>query len=455
MSLCYPYSDDDPQPQGSTGSIIKDDRPSIISRKGRLVPLRTKTEIEHDTLQTVSAYVVEVPQKSANNVLKAVDALILKHATAETINIQHLRRIIKPEHLPLQLRRRVNSCPDASVHARSPSLALSPEEVMGGFQRSTTELTEQPNAPILFLLISATSSIPRPFLSALLSSLLSFHSPTPIIVQIPLHPPTSAHQAQEWSTEYWPTIYKNNNPFGPQPSFVSRAESELLPSVGKWMSLALATGREAKQRGMGIGAGAVIAEKGHVVVAAGDGRWIGGESNREGNGNPMAHAVMRAIGLIARKRRELLARQTSLRTGRPGEHTETDSKRKQKASHFADMPLTDVEAECFERDSIVAGGYLCLDLDIIITHEPCVMCSMAILHSRFGRVVFGQRVPQTGGLSAEVKDGGDEGQSHDKHIGGLGYGLFWRPELNWKLLGWQWEDETRRDYGPLIEETHI
>lgn len=51
------------------------------------------------------------------------------------------------------------------------------------------------------------------------------------------------------------------------------------------------------------------------------------------------------------------------------------------------------------------------------------MCSMAIVHSRFGRIVFGHRMKKTGGLCAD---------------GGLGHGLFWRKELNWTCLGWEW-----------------
>ncbi|KAI0991390.1 hypothetical protein K3495_g16797 [Podosphaera aphanis] len=68
------------------------------------------------------------------------------------------------------------------------------------------------------------------------------------------------------------------------------------------------------------------------------------------------------------------------------------------------------------------SGYLCHNLEIYCTHEPCVACSMALVHSRFGRVVFAQQMPRSGGLTAD---------------GVLGHGLFWRKELNWNMLAWQ------------------
>jgi len=88
-----------------------------------------------------------------------------------------------------------------------------------------------------------------------------------------------------------------------------------------------------------------------------------------------------------------------------------------------DYPLTPTEQASFDEDNIVPNGYLCVDLEIYLTHEPCLMCSMAIVHSRFTRCIFDQRIPNSGGLAADS---------------GLGYGLFWRSELNWKLLCWQW-----------------
>jgi tRNA-specific adenosine deaminase 3 len=125
----------------------------------------------------------------------------------------------------------------------------------------------------------------------------------------------------------------------------------------------------------------------------------------------MAHAVMRAIGMVARKRVRDEGASDNLTGGEVA----------------YDVPLTSVEQSFFSADNLPTAGYLCLDLDIYITHEPCVMCSMAILHSRFRRCVFGRPVKATGGLTTEH---------------GLGYGIFWRPaELNWKFLAWQWENE--------------
>lgn len=315
--------------------------------------------------------------------------------------------------------------------------------------------------PTLHLLVSPITSLPSAILSTLLASILPTYNTDILTVLIPEYPPNSSCLAQQWSEMYWPTLYRKYNPFGPQLSTISKAKADILPRVGQWMGLALTAGKVTEARRMGVEVGAAIVEKGKVVVVAADARWVGDDSHasaedRRGGerGNPMAHSVMRAIGLVARKRRKLLARQDPSLIGEDvGQRVAADTEE----DHFLDEPLTAIEKEVFEGDSINAGGYLCLDMDIYVTHEPCVMCSMALLHSRFGRVVYGSRMLATGGLFAEVDHVDTASSNQDEDYGtegGLGYGLFWRQELNWRVLAWWWQDGDEDDYKLLEEDTH-
>ena len=291
-----------------------------------------------------------------------------------------------------------------------------------------------------------------------LDDLISLLSKDPTIVEasfpikpreitVPLLSPTSIEQAQQWTMQYWPTTYRKTNPFGPHPSIVLRAEEELMSngSVGKYMEMAHQAASETNKAGLGLNAGCVVVERREgnqeiIVAVAGDARCCGPASRHDpappAAGNVAAHAVLRAIGMVARKRVRVAGpKPAASHHVRPDKLLVTPVSHSSNApesvaSSLLDYPLTSREQAVFDQDNLITNGYLCVDLEIYLTHEPCLMCSMAIVHSRFGRCIFGQRMPGAGGMSTDSE---------------LGYGLFWRSELNWKLLCWEWQDPAKAE----------
>ena len=345
------------------------------------------------------------------------------------MNLQHLRRFAKPTLLPVEIQERLGASDRSS---NEQLLCENPTDK--GDDNSNEDGEPALIAQTLYLLVGAVSQAPHREILDVVSAHFSLagltENPPLHTIPVPATPPTSENQAKEWSEAYWPTIYKKHNPNGPHPSIVLRAEDGIQPFVGQWMALAQHVANESQVQVIGESFGAVIvnpsaiAGSPAVVTVACDARWRDTSSSEHfGSGNVMAHAVVRAIALVARKRR---IRGNEMKQASPD------------SSIFLDYPLTPTEETFFDADTLKAGGYLCTGLEIYLTHEPCVMCSMAILHSRFDKVVFGTRMPATGGLTAEVTEDGSE-------KGGLGYGLFWLPELNWKLLAWEWIEDRAED----------
>ncbi|KAI9742476.1 MAG: tRNA-specific adenosine deaminase subunit tad3 [Claussenomyces sp. TS43310] len=380
----------------------------------RLIALRTTMELRPGDV-LLDVYITKIPVKAANQVLNLIRGLL--GGTSST-DLQHLRRFAKLQDLPVRLK-------------ENPAISAPCE----GQSCSVTES--------LFLLAGPTKCISSDALKrCILNGLPGFLTEEPVVhaVAVPLLAPTSQEQADAWSSLYWPTVYKKNNPFGPHPSIVSRAELDMTKDLHVWMNMAEEIAAKSKSSGTGESIGAVVVHrssgKARAVALAADARWTG---NNQGTiGNVTTHAVLRAIGMVAQK----------LRTSKPGFDKQGSAYSEQKErAIFLDAPLLLDERTILDDSNMPQDGYLCHGLEIYLTHEPCVMCSMALLHSRFGRVVFGQRMPLTGGLCSE---GG--GQSAD---GGSsqGFGLFWRRDLNWYMLAWQLESSR---YDPhLFVESRI
>ena len=350
----------------------------------------------------------------------------------ESIDLNHLRRLVKPEYLPVYLQKNEDKEQSGSLGNNAVD---SPRSTDVEVASPLTECNGQ--SPILHFLACATSVVSRENLQSLLFSTLpcSVNGLRPCIrvIEVPSTPPTSHDQAEQFSQQYWPTVYKGGNSFGPHPSIFAHATEEIQHDAKDHMVLAMHAGLATSFEAKGEPIGAVIVDRSYskgpiIVVVAGDARWNNVTKPQErASGNVMAHAVMRAIGMVAKRRLALTnALQAPAMDG-------------EQLNSFSDEPLTPLERDIYSRDVLAPGGYLCLDLELYLTHEPCVMCSMAILHSRFGKVVFGQRLPRTGGLTANIAG------SHDSSTGDPSsrpsYSLWWYPKSIWKLLAWEWAEK--------------
>lgn len=79
MSLDRLTNDDHPPSGRNKNKTTSNDALQLVPRRGRLVALGTKAEIGHRDVQTIFAYIAEIPQKSTSEVLRYVDASVSHH----------------------------------------------------------------------------------------------------------------------------------------------------------------------------------------------------------------------------------------------------------------------------------------------------------------------------------------------------------------------------------------
>ncbi|KAJ3491748.1 hypothetical protein NLG97_g5532 [Lecanicillium saksenae] len=411
---CSMGSCDGSSPKFTAGVLpnpLIDDIKSLEPKKGVLIPLKTTQEVRQDHT-IVYAYITRAPTKSANEVISALRDM---RPDGSANPLPHLRRCAKPADLP--------------AHLKTEFMNDTPE----GRQIHTAK------SNWIYIIVSEVTDITRDELAQTLSAIDGLDNDIFIkTIPIPLLAPTSQIQAAMWSSQFWPTVYRKNNPLGPHPSMVARGTDEIKDDAAIWMTLAQRVANEARDRGIGEAIGAVVVQRdengAQLVAVAGDARWH--QDPQLGDvGNPMAHCVLRAISMVAQK---------LVRHERHGMELDLELPTLE-FDAFHDGPILGAEKACFTQEHPNKDGYLCHGLELYMTHEPCVACSMAILHARMGKVVFCNHMPRTGGLSSDDRPDG----------GGRGLGLFWRRELNWSLLAWELEQDKTFDLATLGPTTHV
>lgn len=177
----------------------------------------------------------------------------------------------------------------------------------------------------------------------------------PAVVPVPGSAPKTIRQYR-WARELWPCNFHPDK----------RLESVLAGEYFDELELTAIDGhmRAALEcAGVGDGVGA-------VVVDPANGQTIARSSDSRAE-HPVKHATMRVVDMVAMT---------------------------QGGGAWVRSEPADVSSA--GRDK--TGPYLCTGYDVYVTREPCVMCAMALVHSRARRVFYGYSRPADGGLGGLV-----------------------------------------------------
>lgn len=313
-------------------------------------------------------------------------------------------------------------------------------------------MVTRPAQPSVFLIQVATQELA----DAMLQVLKDYMSDDPVLkaydhlprcfpIPVPLYAPLTDQQAKLWSERHWPCVYNpaaqvlQDAPPLHQLRKVMTEQDTMF--TDECLALAELVGKQAFESGKGKAIGAVVVDPvtKQVIAVAGDARWHDQEDDKQNcpNGRPEYHALMRVISMVANKelRRRLAAGRhvkfaDTCAEGIPGQPLYPAE------DHYLQPPQEETVLSMSEfydalpplQTEVRGEGYLCSGLDIYLTHEPCVCCGMAMVHSRFRTCIFINRVLKSGALTARI----------DKNA--LGYGLFWRRELNWRVMTFHYKN---------------
>ncbi|WEJ97319.1 tRNA-specific adenosine deaminase subunit tad3 [Yamadazyma tenuis] len=216
-------------------------------------------------------------------------------------------------------------------------------------------------------------------------------------VKIPSNIPTTREISLEWSEKFWPMSWRGD----PNAQFLKEVKFDIVKEkqmIRKLLDvLETATEEiESKKPTLPVATIVVNPNNEEIVSTSFDCRLA----------HPLHHSVMLAIEQVAQNEKK---------------------SRLQKSAHSVEFD----------------SGYLLNGLVVYTTHEPCVMCSMGLVHSRIKRVIYLQPM-KSGGLETN-------------------YQLGDRDDLNWNFETWRWleeEDlkklhEIERKYKTFDQEVNV
>lgn len=216
--------------------------------------------------------------------------------------------------------------------------------------------------------------------------------------KISKYPAYTKEQATEWSTKSWPIMWRGNPNLIKTP--LSEVESE---QALKYLKSVAKLSQDCEDNEYPISTIIVDPIKDQILVSKRD--------IRKTMGNPIHHSVMDAIYEAAKLEAERRNQKVLKNNSTGSLETLTSSSNNSSTSTLG----TDLDAS--------DKNYLCLNLHVYTTHEPCAMCSMALVHSRIGKLFYIQPSPLTGAIEPNS---------------GAGHGIHWSKHLNWTYEAWKW-----------------
>ncbi|KAK0557193.1 tRNA-specific adenosine deaminase subunit tad3 [Tilletia horrida] len=170
---------------------------------------------------------------------------------------------------------------------------------------------------------------------------------------------------------------------------------------------------------------------------------LSAHDTRKSSNHPLRHAVLNAIRAVADGRAA-----QKLLVASPGEHSQ---------GNIGDE-VRDKQQGQTETQTTSGNGqdYLLNTLSLFTTHEPCIFCTMALVHSRVRQVFFLLASPGSGGCCGDRRSedytrptqvaGDEEGSRKDTVEGGKGGGPFALHEqsgLNHHFEVWRWTGSVK------------
>lgn len=208
---------------------------------------------------------------------------------------------------------------------------------------------------------------------------LSVESESLQLLQLPKEIPLVKEIAQKWSSHFWPMAWKGN----PNHQALLASNFDITQEIAIVEKLASTINLNSVNPFVTF-----IAKKdsktGHITILF--------TSFDERDKHPLRHSIMNAIEKVAQD--EMLQRASG------------------------------------KNDQL---GYLCHDLVVYTSHEPCAMCAMALVHSRIGRLTY------------LFKHGHGAIESS--------YFIGDRKDLNWSFDIWRWVGDLR--IPPINHVNHV